>query len=67
MYLLQVKLEQAPFHLGGGGGRPSSEKDWDSGQMPVSTMPMMTSFSKGSGSAWCCGSGRPMKSHDLVV
>jgi len=49
-YLLQVKFWQTPFHLLGGGPKPSSEKDGESGHMPPSSMPMMTSPSKGSSS-----------------
>jgi len=49
-YLLHVKFWQAPFHLLGGGPKPSSEKDGESGHMPVSSMPTMTSPSSGSSS-----------------
>ena len=64
-YLLQVKFWQTPFHLLGGGPKPSSEKDGESGHMPPSSMPMMTSPSKGSSSGGV--RGKPKKSHDLVV
>lgn len=64
-YLLHVKLRQAPFHLLGGGPRPSSEKEGESGHTPVSSMPMMTSPS--SSRLRVTVSGKPRKSHDLVV
>jgi hypothetical protein len=49
-YLLQVKFWHTPFHLLGGGPKPSSEKDGESGHMPVSSMPTMISPSNGSSS-----------------
>jgi hypothetical protein len=64
-YLLHVKLRHAPFHLLGGGPKPSSEKDGESGHRPVSSMPMMTSPS--SSRLRFAVLGKPRKSHDLVV
>ena len=67
IYLLQVKLVEAwhlPFHLLGGGPNPLSLKLSDSGQIPVSYTPIMTSLSV-VGLSTCLG--RPRKSHDLVV
>ena len=67
IYLLQVKLVEAwhlPFHLLGGGSNPLSLKLSDSGQIPVSNTPIMTSLSV-VGLSTCLG--RPRKSHDLVV
>ena len=67
IYLLQVKLVEAwhlPFHLLGGGPNPLSLKLSDSGQIPVSNTPIMTSLSV-VGLSTCLG--RPRKSHDLVV
>ena len=63
--MLQVKLRQAPFHLPGGGPRPASEKDGESGHTPVSSMPTMTSPSVGR--LRRAFLGKPRKSHDLVV
>ena len=66
-YLLQVKLDdfwQMPFHLFGGGLNPSSLKLCDSGQIPVSSILMITSPLKGVLGTYL---GKPMKSHDLVV
>jgi len=62
---LQVKLWQAPFHRLGGGPKPSSEKDGEFGHTPVSIMPTMTSASVGR--LRRAVSGKPRKSHDLVV
>ena len=67
IYLLQVKLVEAwhlPFHLLGGGPNPLSLKLSDSGQIPVSNTPIMTSLSV-VGLSTCLG--RPRKAHDLVV
>ncbi|XP_022864826.1 uncharacterized protein LOC111384741 [Olea europaea var. sylvestris] len=66
-YLLQVKFEKAwqlPFHLLGGGPNPSSLKLSDSGQIPVSNIPKITSLSI---FVLSTSSRNPMKSHDLVV
>lgn len=66
-YLLQVKLDedwQVPFHLLGGRPNPSSLKLSDSGQIPVSSMPMIMSFSYGCLFAF---TGKFIKFHDLVV
>ena len=66
-YLLQVKLDkfwQMPFHLFGSGLNPSSLKLCDSGQIPVSSILMITSPLKGVLGTYL---GKPMKSHDLVV
>jgi hypothetical protein len=49
-YLLHVKLWHVPFHLLGGGPKLSSEKDGESGHIPVSSIPMMMSPSSGSSS-----------------
>jgi len=59
-----LELWQVPFHLLGGGPNPLSLKLSDSGQIPESSTPMMTSLSVVALSA--C-SGKPIKSHDLVV
>jgi len=54
-----------PFHLLGGALYPSSLKLAASGQIPVSIMPMMMSDSL---AGFCIAvSGKPKKSHDLVV
>lgn len=67
-YLLQMKLSavggQVPFHFAGGGPNPTSLKLLDSGQIPVSRTPMMTSLSV---VEWLNARGNPTKSHDLVV
>ena len=67
MYLLQVKLDevwQVPFHLLGCGPNPSSLKLADSGQIPVSSIPIIISLSV---VVLLTFWGKPMKSHDLVV
>ena len=64
-YLLHVKLWHVPFHLLGGGPKPSSEKDGEPGHIPVSSIPMITSPSSGSSSMGVWGKSR--KSQDLVV
>lgn len=53
-----------PFHFFGGGPNPSSLKLSDSGQIPVSIIPMMTLFSIND--LLSCR-GKPRKSHDRVV
>lgn len=65
VYLLHFKFSQAPFHLLGGGPNPSSLKDADSGQIPVSITPTMMSLSNGKFRFTL--SGKLKKSHDLVV
>jgi hypothetical protein len=67
-YLLQVKLEppaQVPFHFAGGGPYPESLKLSDSGQIPLSITPTITSLST-VGFRFTV-SVKPIKSHDLVV
>ena len=62
-----MKLDEdwhVPFHLDGGGPNPSSLKLADSGQIPVSSMPMITSLSY---DALFAVTGKPMKFHDFVV
>ena len=53
-----------PFHLVGGGPYPSSLKLADSGQIPVSSIPTIMSLSV---VVLLASTGKPMKSHDLVV
>ena len=45
-----MKLWHVPFHLLGGGSKPSSEKDGESGHIPVLSIPTTTSPSSGSSS-----------------
>ena len=59
-----LEVWQVPFHLLGGGPNPLSLKLSDSGQIPESSTAMMTSLS--AGALFAC-SGKPIKSHDLVV
>jgi len=59
-----LEVWQVPFHLLGGGPKPLSLKLSDSGQIPESNTAMMTSLS--AGALFAC-SGKPIKSHDLVV
>ena len=44
-YLLHFKHMQAPFHLLGRGPKPSSLKDLDFVQIPISNIPTITSLS----------------------
>lgn len=53
-----------PFHLVGAGPNPSSVKLSDSGQIPVSNMPMITLLSY---DALFAVEGKPMKSHERVL
>ena len=53
-----------PFHLDGGRPKPSSLKLSDSGQIPVSSIPTIMSLSV---VVVLDSTGKPMKSHDLVV
>ena len=55
---------QVPLHLVGGGPNPVSLKLSDSGQIPVSITPIITSLSVVDLSTFW---ENPMKSHDLVV
>ena len=56
---------QTPFHFLGGAPKPSSWKLADSGQIPVSRTPMMTSLS--AAGLWLEFSLKPIKSQDLVI
>ena len=64
-YLLHFILMQSPFHLLGRGPKPSSLKDLDSGQIPVSNIPIITSLSNAGFRLTV--SGKRRKSQDLVV
>ena len=59
-----AKTWQVPLHLVGGGPNPVSLKLSDSGQIPESNTPIITSLSVVALSTFW---ENPMKSHDLVV